>query len=138
MDKPSDVERGSVVPPIPGNEKTIFPSAFATTQPSTNRRRFHLHFWKWVSSKSGDGHPIDELPAPEGGLTAWTVVVMCHLIGFNTWGFLNAFGVLQPYYVIFLDRSPSDVSWIGSLQAFFLFFTSAFSGRLTDAGYFHQ
>lgn len=36
-----------------------------------------------------------------------------------------------------LDREPSDVSWIGSMQVFLLFFVSAFTGRLTDAGYFH-
>jgi MFS family permease len=63
---------------------------------------------------------------------------MCHLAGVNTFGFLNAYGALQTYYVSALSLSPSTVSWIGLLQAFLLFFTSAISGRLTDAGYFHQ
>lgn len=35
-----------------------------------------------------------------------------------------------------LNRSPDDISWIGSLQVFFLFFIGTFAGRLTDAGYF--
>ena len=37
-----------------------------------------------------------------------------------------------------LDRSPDDISWIGSLEVFFLFFLGSFTGRLTDAGYFRQ
>lgn len=81
---------------------------------------------------------IDPSPPPDGGMTAWGVVLMSHFAGFNTFGFLNAYGVLQQHYTISLNLPPSTVSWIGSLQAFLLFFVSAFSGRLTDAGYFHQ
>jgi MFS family permease len=54
----------------------------------------------------------------------------------NTWGFINSFGVFQTYYVTALDRSPSDISWVGSIQVFLLFFIGTFTGRLTDAGYF--
>src|ERR1700710_22937 len=54
----------------------------------------------------------------------------------NTWGFINSFGVFQTYYVATLNRPPSDISWIGSIQVFLLFFIGTFTGRLTDAGYF--
>jgi hypothetical protein len=37
-----------------------------------------------------------------------------------------------------LNRPPSDISWIGSIQVFLLFFIGTFTGRLTDAGYFRQ
>jgi len=37
-----------------------------------------------------------------------------------------------------LNRPPDDISWIGSLQIFFLFFLGTFAGRLTDAGYFRM
>ena len=74
-----------------------------------------LHF---VTHKSNTDGPIDTNPPPDGGVKAWTVVVMCHLAGFNTWGFLNAFGVLQSYYGSHLGRPPSEISWIGSIQAF--------------------
>jgi MFS family permease len=94
--------------------------------------------WELVTRKSNSDGLIDTNPPPDGGVKAWTVVVMCHMAGFNTWGFLNSFGVLQSYYVSHLSHSPSDISWIGSIQAFLLFFISAFSGRLSDAGYFHQ
>jgi MFS family permease len=57
-----------------------------------------------------------------------------HLVIMNTWGFINSFGVFQPYYVAELKRSPSDVSWIGSLQVFLVFFIGTFTGRSTDAG----
>jgi MFS family permease len=54
----------------------------------------------------------------------------------NTWGFINSFGVFQTYYVTALGRSPSDISWVGSIQVFLLFFIGTFTGRLTDAGHF--
>lgn len=54
----------------------------------------------------------------------------------NTWGFVNSFGVFQSYYVGLLDRPPSDISWIGSIQIFLTFFIGTFTGRFTDAGFF--
>ncbi|EHK97720.1 putative Riboflavin transporter MCH5 [Glarea lozoyensis 74030] len=72
----------------------------------------------------------DPGPPPDGGMGAWLQVIM------NTWGFINSFGVFQTYYVSSLNRAPSDISWIGSVQIFCLFFVGTFSGRLTDAGYF--
>jgi MFS family permease len=56
----------------------------------------------------------------------------------NTWGVVNSFGLFQTHYTTALGRSPSDVSWIGSLQIFLLFFVGALTGRLTDAGYFRH
>ncbi|KAL4864983.1 major facilitator superfamily domain-containing protein [Aspergillus spectabilis] len=51
-------------------------------------------------------------------------------------GFLACFGVFQSYYTETLGRTPSDISWVGSIQIFLLFFIGTFSGRATDAGYF--
>jgi MFS family permease len=53
-------------------------------------------------------------------------------------GFINSFGVFQTYYTEALDRPPSDISWVGSIQVFLLFFIGTWTGRLTDAGYFKQ
>lgn len=75
-------------------------------------------------------------PPPDGGLQAWTQVALGHLIIFNTWGYINSFGVFQTYYTSTLNRPPSDISWVGSIQIFLLFFIGTFSGRATDAGYF--
>ncbi|ELQ40327.1 hypothetical protein OOU_Y34scaffold00448g27 [Pyricularia oryzae Y34] len=75
-------------------------------------------------------------PPPDGGLEAWLVVLGAHFVNFNCWGFINSFGVFQPYYVDLLGRPPSDIAWIGSIQTFLVFFIGAFTGRLTDMGYF--
>lgn len=53
-------------------------------------------------------------------------------------GLVISFGVFQSYHVTHLNRSPSDISWIGSLAVFLLFFVGIVSGRLTDAGYFRS
>ncbi|KAI4603065.1 hypothetical protein KJ359_005855 [Pestalotiopsis sp. 9143b] len=78
----------------------------------------------------------DPGPPPDGGLRAWTQVLMGHLVIMNTWGNINSFGVYETYYVELLNRSHADVAWIGSVQVFLVFFIGTFSGRLTDAGYF--
>jgi MFS family permease len=57
---------------------------------------------------------------------------------FSGRGFVNSFGVFQSYYVEALGRPPSDISWVGSIQVFLIFFIGTFTGRLTDAGYFKQ
>lgn len=75
-------------------------------------------------------------PPPDGGFQAWLQVGLGHMIIFNTWGYINSFGVFQSYYTSTLGRSPSDISWVGSIQIFLLFFIGTFSGRATDAGYF--
>jgi hypothetical protein len=55
--------------------------------------------------------------------------------------FINAFGVFQTLYTEAFAAdgiTSSDVAWIGSLQAFFLFMVSVVSGRLTDAGWVYE
>ncbi|GAB1211119.1 hypothetical protein ATERTT37_000231 [Aspergillus terreus] len=75
-------------------------------------------------------------PPPDGGFKAWSQVALGHFVIFNTWGYINSFGVFQSYYTESLGRPPSDISWVGSIQIFLLFFIGTFSGRATDAGYF--
>ncbi|KAK6587309.1 hypothetical protein PZA11_000599 [Diplocarpon coronariae] len=87
--------------------------------------------------KSHEDPLVDETP-PDGGLRAWMILFFTHQVTANSFGFVTAFGVLQSYYVEALDLPPSTVSWIGSLCAFLMLFMGAFSGRLSDAGYFPQ
>ena len=75
-------------------------------------------------------------PPPDGGLKAWTQVLMGHLVVFNTWGSISSFGVFQAYYATALNRPPSDISWVGSFQILLLFLIGSFSGRAMDAGYY--
>jgi len=89
-----------------------------------------------VLSRTTSRISIDPGPPPDGGLEGWTQALMTHLMVFNTWGYINSFGVFQTYYVEALHHPPSDISWIGSVQIFLLFFIGTFSGRATDYGLF--
>lgn len=89
-----------------------------------------------VLSRTTSHISIDPGPPPDGGASAWTQALMGHLIVFNTWGYINSFGVFQTYYVTALNHPPSDISWVGSVQIFLLFFVGTFSGRATDYGLF--
>ncbi|TQV91266.1 MFS monocarboxylate transporter [Cordyceps javanica] len=103
-------------------------------------------------AKAGEGSPMNHQedfslptllpesevaqPVPDGGLVAWAQVLGAHLTVCNSWGYVSAFGVFQTYYAELLAEPASDVSWIGSVQVFLLFFVGVFSGRAADAGYF--
>ena len=89
-----------------------------------------------VLSKTISAPSSDPGPPPDGGIEAWTQALMTHLVVFNTWGYITSFGVFQTYYVQTLHHPPSDISWIGSVQIFLLFFVGTFSGRATDYGLF--
>jgi MFS family permease len=54
-------------------------------------------------------------------------------------GIVNTFGAYQTYYELHLlsSRSPSAISWIGSIQAALLFFVSVVTGPIFDAGHTH-
>jgi MFS family permease len=93
---------------------------------------------KVLSRRSAASSWKDPGPAPDGGLTAWTQVLCCHLTIFTTFGFFTSFGVYQTYYVNTLGIDPSTVSWIGSIQVFLLFGIGTFTGRATDAGLFRH
>ncbi|KAK3694530.1 major facilitator superfamily domain-containing protein [Podospora appendiculata] len=79
-------------------------------------------------------------PPPDGGLQAWLQVLGSTVVLINTWGLINTFGVYQAYYETDLlsSKSPSDISWIGSVQASLLLLMGVFSGPLFDAGYFRS
>jgi len=71
---------------------------------------------------------------PDGGLQAWLTVVGAWFISAICYGYVNAFGVYQEYYVTTLlpSYSPSAISWIGSLQAYLLFASGVVAGPLFD------
>ncbi|KUJ18471.1 MFS general substrate transporter [Mollisia scopiformis] len=78
---------------------------------------------------------------PEGGLRAWSVAIGAGGVLFSTFGYANALtyklietSVYQEYYAThqLSHESPSAISWIGSLQIFFLFGGNCFGGPLFD------
>ncbi|GAA5913172.1 MCT family MFS transporter [Sporobolomyces salmoneus] len=78
--------------------------------------------------------PVVEFP--DGGWRAWSNVAGAWCISFTSWGFTNAFGAFQTYYQDkqLADKSPSEISWIGSFQLATVLACSIFAGKLFDAG----
>jgi len=76
---------------------------------------------------------------PDGGLKAWMTVCGAWWVLFGTYGYIYAFGVYQDYYTRFYlsNRSPSVISWIGSLQYTMPFLLGIVSGKLFDKGTFY-
>jgi MFS family permease len=75
-------------------------------------------------------------PPPNGGTRAWLQVFGTFGVFFNTWGLLNTFGVFQTYYErgeLFI-QSSSNISWVGSIQAFLVLVGGLISGPLYDRG----
>ncbi|KAL8928611.1 MAG: hypothetical protein Q9208_001845 [Pyrenodesmia sp. 3 TL-2023] len=103
---------------------------------STNAPKEETALERAISRITSRSSYVDPGPPPDGGVEAWTQALIGHLVVFNTWGYINSFGVFQSYYVTALDHPPSDISWIGSVQIFLLFFVGTFSGRATDYGLF--
>ncbi|TVY85262.1 Aspyridones efflux protein apdF [Lachnellula suecica] len=81
--------------------------------------------------------PAGPTPAPNGGLLAWMHVAGCFMLFFNTWGILNAFGVYQTYYESgdLFHATSSEISWIGSIEAFMLLLVGFFVGPIYDRGF---
>ncbi|KAL4954125.1 major facilitator superfamily domain-containing protein [Aspergillus filifer] len=96
----------------------------STREPSTEKPR----------PVAGPGGPS---PPPNGGLIAWLHVAGGFMLFFNTWGMLNTFGVFQTYYEsgALFQKSSSDISWIGSIQAFMLLVVGFVTGPIYDRGY---
>lgn len=60
------------------------------------------------------------------------------IAAFCTFGAGSSFGVFQDFYTVQGTSSPSNISWIGSVQFFFTFAMGLPAGKLLDAGYFHH
>ncbi|KAF7558189.1 hypothetical protein G7Z17_g122 [Cylindrodendrum hubeiense] len=72
--------------------------------------------------------------APNGGTKAWLVVLGAWCTSFCSFGWINSVGVFQEYYQnnILKDYSASTISWIPSLQIFFMMAMGPIIGMLYD------
>ncbi|KAL8844590.1 MAG: hypothetical protein Q9176_001102 [Flavoplaca citrina] len=122
--------------PSPDSEALQLDESIAHEKATDNPGGLQTGLEKVLSRIASRTSCPDPGPPPDGGLQAWTQSLMGHLVVFNTWGYIISFGVFQPYYVTALNRPPSDISWIGSVQIFLLFFIGTVSGRSSDAGLF--
>ncbi|KIL66461.1 hypothetical protein M378DRAFT_160927 [Amanita muscaria Koide BX008] len=74
---------------------------------------------------------------PCGAFRAWSTVFGSGLLLFCGVGTLQSFGVYQDYYSRewLSNYTASDISWIGSVQAFFELALGILGGKLFEAGY---
>jgi hypothetical protein len=74
-------------------------------------------------TKAADtGPPTWVNDAPDGGTWAWLCVLGAWCTSFCSFGWLNSIGAFQEYYETgpLKDYSASTISWIPSLQIFFM------------------
>ncbi|TFK75527.1 MFS general substrate transporter [Pluteus cervinus] len=92
-----------------------------------------------TAKEEGVGDSDLEPEVPEGGLRAWSVVLGVWLVQFCTFGYTNAFGVYNDFYVreyLAQTATSSQISWIGSVQLMITLSAGLFTGRCFDIGYF--
>ncbi|SJK98360.1 related to MFS monocarboxylate transporter [Armillaria ostoyae] len=78
---------------------------------------------------------------PEGGLQAWLTVLGVWITQFSTFGYTNAYGVYNDFYVreyMVNKYTSSQMSWVGSVQLMLVLSVGLISGRLYDTGYFYH
>lgn len=77
---------------------------------------------------------MDPKSFPDGGGKAWLTVAGAAACLFVSFGWVNCVGVFQDYYQThqLKQYSPSDISWIPSLQVFFMLFCGPFVGKIFD------
>ena len=88
-------------------------------------------------SSHDSSHRISAARIDHGWL-AWSQVLVSHFLVINGFGYVSAFGLFQSHWESALERSPSDIAWVGSIQLFLLFFVGTLSGRAMDAGFFRS
>ncbi|KAH8422325.1 MCT family MFS transporter [Aspergillus melleus] len=117
-----------------------------SSSPRTSKENHDLQPWDNNESRSSvtvsgspNGQPVSEekdisLP-PDGGLEAWLVVVGAWCTSFCSFGWVNSIGIFQSYYEsnMLKNYSSSTISWIPSLQVFFMFAMGPIVGKLYDA-----
>ncbi|KAE9363191.1 MFS general substrate transporter [Stipitochalara longipes BDJ] len=83
---------------------------------------------------SGQIGPVWINAAPDGGATAWLVVLGAWCTSFCSFGWINSIGIFQEYYQTgpLREYSASTIAWIPSLQVFFMMAMGPFVGTLFD------
>ncbi|KAE8154625.1 MFS general substrate transporter [Aspergillus avenaceus] len=105
--------------PITANQ----PKKDSTPEESSTDKEKEGQEWK---------HTADD--PPDGGTAAWLVVLGGWCVMFCSFGWISSIGVFQAYYMSDLLReySSSKISWIPSLQIFFMFATGPIVGQIYD------
>ncbi|KAF2226009.1 MFS transporter, MCP family, solute carrier family 16, member 10 [Elsinoe ampelina] len=98
---------------------------------------------KAMSTASEEPKPTPpHMSVPDEGTRAWLVVLGAMIINGCSFGYASSFGVYQsflslgsPAYghpALLGDRTTSEISWLGSIQLFFMFSGGLIAGALFD------
>ncbi|KAK8017820.1 riboflavin transporter MCH5 [Apiospora rasikravindrae] len=90
------------------------------------------------AGSSESSSPVGIVEHQDSALKCWSQVLVSFLLVVNGFGYFSSIGLFQSHWEEALGRPASDISWVGSLQLFLLFFVGTLSGRLMDAGYFRS
>jgi len=69
---------------------------------------------------------------------AWTTLLGCFFLMFNSWGLVNAYGTFQSYYLqnLLPGKDLLYLNLVGSTESFMVLALSFVVGRFLDAGYY--
>ncbi|PWN50848.1 MFS general substrate transporter [Violaceomyces palustris] len=89
------------------------------------------------SCEKGEGGEMDEVNVvvpPDGGLKAWLVVAGTFAMIMTNFGLVTSYGIFQTYYKQhqLSHLAAAQITWIGSLQTFFVYGGSFLFGKLCD------
>lgn len=101
-----------------------------------NARRIQSGHHNLDDAVAADQNATISSPLSESSLPAYLTVLAAALIFTNIWGFTFIFGIFQSFYETSLltSESPSNVSWIGTIQSALLVIVGVISGPLYDQG----
>lgn len=85
-----------------------------------------------------DLHAAIPINDADGGPQAWLTLGGGWLMLFATFGYASAFGAYQDFYTRTNTASASRVSWIGSVQIFFMVLIGLPAGYAFDRGHFRK
>lgn len=77
---------------------------------------------------------LEDAGPPDGGAAAWLVVLGAWCCSFSSSGWINSVGSFQQYYEVgpLKNYPESTISWIPSLQLFFMFALGPVVGMVFD------
>ncbi|KAF8900977.1 major facilitator superfamily domain-containing protein [Mucidula mucida] len=105
----------------------------AASRPGTSDEEKSIH-----QHREGEVVPLPPPDFPEGSVRGWATAIGGCVHYTNTFIIFIQLIVYQDYYtrISLTEKSPSAISWIGSIQLGLLFGLGLFSGTLFDKGYF--
>lgn len=111
------------------------PQISASTQEHENKQKVEAE--PETESDIATAAPTAPPTPPDGGTKAWLAVFAACLSFLIAWGPSTGFGAFQEYYIdqLLSNHSAFDISWIGTVNAFFLISTGVLAGPLFDRGY---